>query len=342
MKKYQDGEIYFIRETDYSTGNPSTYVKIGLVRYSEKRDSFGRLAEHQTGNPRRLLLDKDHVVKTQAVDMVEAHLHTVFAESRISGEWFELHSDKELQIAIQEARRLAAEAATFMPIFEEANRLLAIPSNGLKREATADELELIRRRVISSRQVTVCENHEKEIKAILTKAYSEGKDIEVAAKTSVINFKPEFDLDRFEKERPDLWNEYQGEIRDWYQKFSPVFRAKESDLDSGFNESISRVRQMIDTAMTTGDFSQFVEVNLLLTNLKGLNAWEARVTEAKLKVAIGEHEEITQAFTWVRKFNDPTYEFSEGKFAQDHPDTYRLYIGTPTQKATVKPKKTKK
>lgn len=342
MKKYQDGEIYFIRETDYATGKPSTYVKIGLVRYSEKRDSFGRLAEHQTGNPRRLLLDKDHVVKTQAVDMVEAHLHTLFAEARISGEWFELSTEKQLKNAIQEAHRLAEEVANYMPIFEEAAKLDAIQSNGMKRDATDEELQLINRRVISKRQAKICAAHEKGIKDFLTKEFSEGRDIEVAAKTSVVNFKPEFDRDTFEAEQPALWKEYQGEVQIWLHEFHPLFRAKASDLDSGFNSSIAGIKQLIETAQETGDFSKLVEANLLLTNLKGLNEWEARITEAKLKVAIGEHDEITKAFTWVRKFDEPKLVFSEGKLATDYPDIYKRYIGTPTQKSTVKPKKTKK
>ena len=46
------GEIYFVRETDYLTKELTPYVKIGLVRAAEFRDTANRILEHQTGNPR--------------------------------------------------------------------------------------------------------------------------------------------------------------------------------------------------------------------------------------------------------------------------------------------------
>ncbi len=61
------GEIYFIREQDVLTKEISDYVKVGLVREGEDRDSDERASEHQTGNPRELSVYK--VVKTAAVSM---------------------------------------------------------------------------------------------------------------------------------------------------------------------------------------------------------------------------------------------------------------------------------
>ena len=50
------GEIYFIAE-EPSVSAPPVRVKIGLVRESKSgRDSQDRLLDHQTGNPRRLVL----------------------------------------------------------------------------------------------------------------------------------------------------------------------------------------------------------------------------------------------------------------------------------------------
>ena len=74
MKKYNSGEIYFIREIDYLTSQKTPFVKIGLVRYSDKRDSWGRLYEHQTGNPRKLDLNPSHILSTQAVDLSLIHI----------------------------------------------------------------------------------------------------------------------------------------------------------------------------------------------------------------------------------------------------------------------------
>ena len=66
------GELYFIGEEDIKTGEKSSYYKIGIVRESEGRTSVNRLSEHQTGNPRRLLIA--HALETPAVEAVETAL----------------------------------------------------------------------------------------------------------------------------------------------------------------------------------------------------------------------------------------------------------------------------
>ena len=50
--KLTKGQLYFLREKDYLTGEISRYVKLGLVR-NEKRTEK-RIGEHQTGNPREI------------------------------------------------------------------------------------------------------------------------------------------------------------------------------------------------------------------------------------------------------------------------------------------------
>ena len=50
------GQLYFINEQDIKTGERSNYYKIGIVRESFERDSKDRLLEHQTGNPRKLVI----------------------------------------------------------------------------------------------------------------------------------------------------------------------------------------------------------------------------------------------------------------------------------------------
>ena len=77
---YVSGEIYFVRERTDNGFSP--FVKIGLVHGI--RDSLTRLKEHQTGNPRRLFIDEKQVVRTEAVDRVEAQMHKIFSPKRVS------------------------------------------------------------------------------------------------------------------------------------------------------------------------------------------------------------------------------------------------------------------
>jgi hypothetical protein len=338
MKTYQDGEIYFIRETEYPTGTLSPFVKIGLVHYKDDRDSYGRLSEHQTGNPRRLRLDDDHIVKTQAVDMVEARLHRIFATSRISGEWFELPNQADLKKALEEAQNLAALVASYRPKFEAAMKLETEKSDGTIREATAEELELVQHLIVARKQTTTCTDLEKDIKAILTKAYSEGADIAVAAKSTMRVYSPRFDADAFQAENQELFEKYQGQVETWQHKFAPIPRAK--DLGPEFDSSIAEVDVILNGVRESKKYSDLVEATLLLTNLKGISGWEAKVAEAELKLLMGNAEELKGAVRWKRFF-EPTTKLDEATLAAMHPDVYKKYIFTPDPTPLVNLKKTK-
>ncbi|MCP9804480.1 hypothetical protein KBY75_12980 [Cyanobium sp. T1G-Tous] len=82
------GSLYFITERD-PFGDPNgSYVKIGLVRENETgRSSFDRLLEHQTGNP-RILVVADSLTTTAPISELEASVHQQLARHRVSGEWF--------------------------------------------------------------------------------------------------------------------------------------------------------------------------------------------------------------------------------------------------------------
>jgi len=68
--------IYFIR-----AGN---FIKIGYAV-----DPYSRLKQLQTGNPQKLEL----VGYVEGDYETEAHIHSLFADFRVKGEWFELNTD---------------------------------------------------------------------------------------------------------------------------------------------------------------------------------------------------------------------------------------------------------
>ena len=69
------------------------YVKIGLVKGNDDgRSSFERRKEHQTGNPREIIVEAE--VKTYAqVSTLESLVHQRLAKYRIHGEWFNYGGD---------------------------------------------------------------------------------------------------------------------------------------------------------------------------------------------------------------------------------------------------------
>ncbi|MGA0081945.1 MAG: GIY-YIG nuclease family protein, partial [Ilumatobacteraceae bacterium] len=104
------GEVYFIGERDRSTGKLTENVKIGMV--GAKGDSGERLKQHQTGNPRDLVLH--HVVETPAPFWVENGLHQRLTGLRVRAEWHKL-DPKGLEDAIRLAEVLASESFVHMP-----------------------------------------------------------------------------------------------------------------------------------------------------------------------------------------------------------------------------------
>ena len=73
------GFIYFLRERDVLDCKNSPYVKIGKTDH--KRPVAKRIEDHQTGNPREIILN--HAFETLGVDTVETHLHHAFAQYRV-------------------------------------------------------------------------------------------------------------------------------------------------------------------------------------------------------------------------------------------------------------------
>lgn len=340
MKTYQDGEIYFIRELDYSSGKPTSFVKIGLVRYKENRNSFGRLMEHQTGNPRKLDLENKHIVKTQAVDLLEAQLHRQFSQQRISGEWFEFGNDAEIESAVKIAQSLAKEVSKRLPRFQKAENLMLKESNKDSRPATDEERELARTLLISKTKMSLCKELSDQSKQLLTKAYSEGADISDAAKTSVKTYKPAFLEDKFKEVHGDLWEKYQGEVRKWMHTFLNKYKLAEGDLGEEFEAEIERIKSVLKLVESTGDYGLLVEVNLTLTNLNGLAEWDAKLSEAELKIKLDLWDGIDGVCTWKR-YEDVKMKFDSERFAAENPELALKFVSTPVVKTYVVPKKGK-
>ncbi len=337
MKKYQDGEIYFIRESEYGTGKLSQFVKIGLVRYKDKRNSFGRLAEHQTANPRKLILDNNHIIKTQAVDMVEARLHTQFAKQRISGEWFEFKDEKSLSLAVDEANRLAAEVADLMPLFEEVMELEVVESNLPARPATEQEIQLAIRAQTARKQLEKCKETATARDALMNKAYSEGTDVSAAGKPSVTVYSPKFNEAEFKAENEELWTEYLTEEETWSHTFALDRKLKADSLGDDFERDLVLADEIITAVSKGGNFGDLVEVTQILRHLVGIAEWEDKVSTALLKQATGRHAKLEGACTWNRKWN-PTTKFASARFAEDHPELAKKYVSTPEPKSKIVPK----
>ena len=86
MKSDNKGSVYFMVEKDLFGYDCGPYVKIGLVSDNEfGRTSANRRDEHQTGNPREIII-KDEVKTNASVSSLEALVHQRLSTKRIHGE----------------------------------------------------------------------------------------------------------------------------------------------------------------------------------------------------------------------------------------------------------------
>jgi len=198
------GEIYFIRERDYITGDVSPYVKIGLTR--DERVSAARQGDHQTGNPRELFLH--HAEKVDMVQTVEKTLHWQFAAKRVTGEWF-LLDNQTLEEAVAKCRALGVEFQLHIDAIRTAERLGEVVSKGEPIAASNEALEWWRKHQIADRIVSLCDDAVAKYKAVLKSEIQEGKDIAKAGKAST-QAKSVFDEDEFKAKYPDLWAAHLG------------------------------------------------------------------------------------------------------------------------------------
>jgi hypothetical protein len=322
---YKSGEIYFVREKAGEGYSP--HVKIGLVH--APRVSLNRLPEHQTGNPRILHIDRSQVVKTDAVDRVEAQLHKIFAPKRVSGEWFELPSDSDLSEAVERARELANEVSLLIPIFNTADELSLMESTEEVIPASEEALSLSSEIARAKGELAVCATLESTIAKKLQEAIEDDKGVvKGAVKVVTVNYKPEFIIENFKKDNPELFEKYLENVSTWFQSFKPKTKKLErSSLDRDFLGEVERIEALIDAVDSVEDAYLLNEPQLFVTNLKALSSWNEQISISKLKVLCGNNAGIENVCSWTRKNSDPKSVFNESKFAAENPELYFDYFG---------------
>jgi hypothetical protein len=112
--KLTPGNLYFIRDIDYLTGDIGKYVKIGIV--TNERTTEERIKNHQTGNPRGIYPVAE-VTDVPFVERLETHLHYENNEQWITGEWF-LMNDTEVKSVVARAEYLKSQQLMYRPLIE--------------------------------------------------------------------------------------------------------------------------------------------------------------------------------------------------------------------------------
>jgi hypothetical protein len=341
VKAYNSGEIYFIRELDPHTKKHTNYVKIGLVRTADGRDSFSRLFEHQTGNPRPLSLSKSLVVATPAVDMVEAKLHQHFSKQRIYGEWFEFLDPKELKLAVKVAKEFAAEVEPLVPLFKKADSLKLVVSNGKSKKATSADSQNARELAVAKNQLKIVKNLEDLLARAIYSAVDFGSDVSQATITREINYSPKFLENDFAEAHPKIYQKYLEQKSKVEGSF--LLKVKVDgieELGQDFLMNAEKIHLKVNKLNPISkDFQvRIVDISLELTHLKGICEWEIKVLETKLKISLGKFDLFDGICSWKRVEKAFT-KFNSTKFAQENPTLAREFVSVPKKSLSVKAKK---
>lgn len=342
------GEIYFIRERDFLSHQITNYVKVGLVREKDDRGSEERLLEHQTGNPRELFIDK--VVKTQAVSAIEGLLHGLFAQHRVSGEWFDFAPDV-LEKCIAEAERLAKEAEANISTIAEAARLKDLPSSGEAKAPTPEIEEYFSTYTEASFCLSECKNKANAIKELYIKAAEDDEeDVEHLVEKQERKARVTLDKEALFAAHPDIVAKYTTSTSSISGRatFASVDHMETSmgllgpDADD-FMMEVQKAINLVEDGKEKVDYLQ--DYDLELTQLTTAAEWLQEISMANIKAFCGDASEVTGILKWARKevvkeaFNEKLFKESEPALYEEFSSTGEGVVAHKVKKTKANPKK---
>ena len=335
--KLTSGELYFIRERDKQTNEISRYVKIGLVKERDDRAAKERALEHQTGNPRELLIHA--VIKTPAISEIENIVHGLFAPQRVSGEWFDF-SEGKLKEAIATAQELADEAILYEDELRGAAKLaMQISSNQIiqpNTEALAWHGAFLRAEAISK----YCSEYALSMKDIFRKkAVERPESVQHFATFRERKDRLVFDALSFELALPDL-----------FQQFTKTTSRVSSRLTwtrpKNFNRSIEVLNPELHeygkflepqiTAARNGsmDSETLHKCYLRILGFEAKARWQLEVAKANIQFLCSTHGGIDGICKWPRA-EKVTKSFDEPAFIEAFPDIANQFMVSESQTAAL-------
>jgi hypothetical protein len=325
MNTFIPGEIYLVREFDFTTKKESRYAKIGLVK--SPRVSNERLKEHQTGNPNILRMDNSDIVRTEAVNWVEAMLHRIFAKHRVSGEWFELTLAQREKV-IAEALALSEEAKELPKLQRKVDMLSESLDNSKTIQPKTDHVQLAIQLLTANLQIEVLTPVQTQINAIFKRALDAGIDVAGAAKPQKKTYAAKLlkdNLTALKKDYPELYEKFEGTASVLFRRFNFEYKNSEIALGLEFQSEFKSILGLVE--QVEKEFDPYIanEANLLVNDLMTLAQRQLIFSDLALRVACGKNFAIEGVCNWPRRFvQKPTFDVK--KFVAKHKDLAEKYM----------------
>lgn len=335
--KLVPGTLYFISEVDVLTGQNYDYYKIGLVKESRQGDSFDRAGEHQTGNPRQLVVR--HTVESPAINHLETLMHDLYATERIQGEWFVLPGNSVKKV-LRNAQELVGEQSDLLNAATAADQFAETASNDEILPATTEASALF----LSLQQAKF---EQKEIKKVMAtgKAFllglSESKFDTTSYFTTTRKTLPKLQEDELLLKYPDIYNQFVRETMVVSGSFtSSTPRDLALTLPKKLKVSLAEQSARIENAGKRPSEATVQEIHfhhLEFLGFSGSCTWREDQSSTHLKSLIKAASGIAGIATWNRKAKT-TPKFVGAEFKKLYPDlAQELTIINETSSSAVVP-----
>lgn len=326
--KLASGELYFVGESELPSGDLSPYVKIGIVRESEKRTTAERLQEHQTGNPRHLQALR--VLATPVVERIETLMHGRLASHRISGEWFKI-GNRSLDASVRLAENYVAEARALRPILDDVVRLNSEESSEPVLPSTDELYQICRTLHMAKQRVGLCKSIGKTVRDGLLGAREFGVSVEGLLTVQVKKSSAQFNESRFKEEEPGLYESLLVESVDWDRRFLPSknqFPKLTIDEDEELLEISQNVERMLGVPIRTREDAQELHRQFLhCLEIQSAMDWQVELNEAMLKSACGSSRGIEGICTWNRT-RETSLKLDKKRLSSEYPEQFNRFVST--------------
>lgn len=318
------GEIYFIRETE--SGQFSAHTKVGLISYKKDRSSSDRLPEHQTGNPRKLVIS--HVVVTDCVTAVETYMHRKYASLRGLGEWFQFN-ESSLAEAIVFCEQLAARFAKEVDVLNQSKAFKDQVSMGVVGDASAEASQWFKKFVASNSLIQECDSLQNRYEELIREAESSGTDTSRNADFQIAD-RNSFDDKGFKEKYETIWRLYAQEVSTISGKFV-IEKVKQDDPGSFASspEFQSLRHRFMESIDSSDDHSVKLETAkgcyLELIGYSKEAKLEKDIAEAHLKVLCGTSDGINGICKWKRT-EKLSFALDKKSLETNHPEEFKEFL----------------
>ena len=324
--KLTPGSLYFMRERDHVTGDISAYVKIGLTR--DDRTSESRKGDHQTGNPREIIVIEELV--SPAISELETQMHARHAIDRITGEWFALN-ETQLSDAYLLAQKLAKNLETHLPGLQRVEQIAATLSTEEEIKPDSTLLDIHEVYKTNAAELMAVEDELKEIKETLREFAKNTGGINGVAGWRISAPRQKIDEKRLQADHPKIYSSFTSSETSMASRFTATKprRAKTTkekpETDEPANPPLDRLDFLLDRDQTV---EQLHARHLILLARQSELAWEKDFIETQMKVACGNAKSIEGICSWPR-LEAIKSKFDKRGFTAAHPDISDSYTVTP-------------